>query len=154
MGVGIEAVPQEDAPLFERLRAMRAEIARARNVPAYVVCHDSTLRSMAALKPATREALLTVYGMGERKADDIGPAFLAVINGEIAARSADPTPEPAAVPTLSPDPFPDPAPAVSRSQRIADAWQAGRSAASIAARFGMPRGEVLELLDDLGLLHP
>ena len=68
-----------DRALFERLRAVRLEIARARNVPPYVVFHDTTLREMARLKPATMEALLTVYGVGARKAEDVGVEFLRAI---------------------------------------------------------------------------
>ena len=40
-----------DRELFERLRALRLEIARSRGVPPYVIFHDTTLRDMARLKP-------------------------------------------------------------------------------------------------------
>jgi ATP-dependent DNA helicase RecQ len=69
-----------DRDLFERLRALRLELARQRGVPPYVIFHDSTLREMARLRPSSREALRAVYGVGERKAMDLGEAFLAVIN--------------------------------------------------------------------------
>ncbi len=68
-----------DRELFERLRAVRLEIARARGVPPYVLFHDTTLREMARLKPATMEALLAVYGVGARKAEDLGERFLRAI---------------------------------------------------------------------------
>jgi ATP-dependent DNA helicase RecQ len=70
-----------DRDLFERLRALRLEIARARGVPPYVVFHDATLREMARLKPSTPEALRHVYGVGERKAAELGDAFLRAIAG-------------------------------------------------------------------------
>jgi ATP-dependent DNA helicase RecQ len=70
-----------DRDLFERLRAARLEIARARNVPPYVIFHDTTLREMARLRPTTMDALRTVYGVGARKADDLGERFLSVIRG-------------------------------------------------------------------------
>ncbi len=76
-----------DRDLFEQLRALRLEIARARGVPPYVVFHDTTLREMARLKPATMEALLSVYGVGARKAEDVGERFLRAIT-ENAARSS------------------------------------------------------------------
>ena len=41
------------ATLFERLRALRLEIAARRGVPPYVIFHDTTLREMARLKPTT-----------------------------------------------------------------------------------------------------
>jgi ATP-dependent DNA helicase RecQ len=68
-----------DRDLFERLRALRLEVARARGVPPYVIFHDTTLRDMARLKPTTIEALRHVYGVGDRKAQDLGQAFLEVI---------------------------------------------------------------------------
>jgi ATP-dependent DNA helicase RecQ len=68
-----------DRDLFERLRAVRLEIARARGVPPYVIFHDTTLREMARLKPDSTEALLSVYGVGARKAQDVGEQFLRVI---------------------------------------------------------------------------
>ncbi len=70
-----------DRALFEELRALRLEIARSRGVPPYVVFHDTTLREMARAKPSTMEALLAVYGVGARKAEDLGERFLAVIAG-------------------------------------------------------------------------
>jgi ATP-dependent DNA helicase RecQ len=71
-----------DRDLFERLRAVRLQIARARGVPPYVIFHDATLREMARLRPASMTALLAVKGVGARKADDLGATFLAAIRGE------------------------------------------------------------------------
>jgi ATP-dependent DNA helicase RecQ len=71
-----------DHDLFERLRALRLELARARGVPPYVIFHDTTLRDMARLKPTSLEALRSVYGVGERKAQDLGEVFLRVIRGD------------------------------------------------------------------------
>jgi ATP-dependent DNA helicase RecQ len=68
-----------DRDLFERLRAVRLRIARARGVPPYVIFHDATLREMARLRPTSMDALLAVKGIGTRKADDLGETFLAAI---------------------------------------------------------------------------
>jgi ATP-dependent DNA helicase RecQ len=70
-----------DRDLFERLRAVRLQIARARGVPPYVVFHDTTLREMARLRPTTIEELHGIRGVGARKADDLGETFLAAIRG-------------------------------------------------------------------------
>jgi ATP-dependent DNA helicase RecQ len=70
-----------DRDLFERLRALRLDIARQRNVPPYVIFHDTTLREMARVKPTSVSALLNVRGVGARKAEDLGEAFVAVIAG-------------------------------------------------------------------------
>ena len=58
---------------------MRLQVARERHVPPYVVFHDTTLRELARLKPTTLEALRHVYGVGARKADDLGDAVIDVI---------------------------------------------------------------------------
>jgi ATP-dependent DNA helicase RecQ len=68
-----------DHTLFDRLRAVRLDIARARGVPPYVIFHDATLREMARLRPLSIAALLAVKGVGARKADDLGEAFLTAI---------------------------------------------------------------------------
>jgi ATP-dependent DNA helicase RecQ len=87
-GVEAESWQNVDRDLFERLRAVRLEIARARGVPPYVIFHDTTLRDMARLKPTTVDALRHVYGVGERKAADLGERFLAAIRGDWSANPA------------------------------------------------------------------
>lgn len=69
----------DDAELFERLRALRRKLAEWREVPPYIVCSDKTLRGLCRQRPATREDLLEVSGIGERKADEFGEAFLKAI---------------------------------------------------------------------------
>ena len=65
--------------LWEHLRQLRLEIAKELELPAYVIFHDKTLREMAVRRPATREALLAVGGVGERKAEQYGERFLEAI---------------------------------------------------------------------------
>jgi ATP-dependent DNA helicase RecQ len=68
-----------DRELFEELRVLRMEIARRRRVPPYVIFHDTTLREIARSKPATKDELRHVYGVGDRKAEDLGDLVLAVV---------------------------------------------------------------------------
>jgi len=68
-----------DRDLFERLRGVRLQIARARGVPPYVIFHDTTLREMARIRPTTMDALHGIRGIGARKAEDLGETFLAAI---------------------------------------------------------------------------
>jgi ATP-dependent DNA helicase RecQ len=68
-----------DRELFERLRAARAELARERRVPAYVVFGDDTLRDLARYRPSTTAAMRRVRGVGDKKLADFGPRFLAEI---------------------------------------------------------------------------
>ena len=69
-----------DRDLFDRLRALRLELARARGVPPYVIFHDTTLRELARLRPRSIEQLRGVYGIGARKAEDLGTALLEVLS--------------------------------------------------------------------------
>lgn len=68
-----------DECLFERLREKRLDLARAKGVPAYVVCHDRTLLEIAAYRPATREALANIYGMGPARIESYGEPFLETV---------------------------------------------------------------------------
>ena len=65
--------------LFEALRSKRLEIARSEGVPPYIIFHDSTLLEMATRKPRTEHALACVAGVGERKLERYGEAFLEVL---------------------------------------------------------------------------
>jgi ATP-dependent DNA helicase RecQ len=73
-----EANPVGD-PLFDALRACRRELAQEAGVPPYVIFHDSTLREMAEQRPASIHELATISGVGQRKLDAYGDAFLAAI---------------------------------------------------------------------------
>jgi ATP-dependent DNA helicase RecQ len=66
-------------PLFDALRELRRELAKEAGVPPYVVFHDATLREMAALRPASLSALGAITGVGTRKLEAYGDAFLGVI---------------------------------------------------------------------------
>jgi ATP-dependent DNA helicase RecQ len=68
-----------DDPLFEALRELRRELAKDAGVPPYVVFHDSTLREMAAARPASLGDLGSIGGIGARKLEAYGEAFLDVI---------------------------------------------------------------------------
>ncbi len=69
----------DDDPLFEALRKVRRELAAASGVPPYVVFHDATLRAMAADRPRSLADLGQVSGVGARKLEAYGQAFLDVL---------------------------------------------------------------------------
>ena len=75
-----EAMP--DPGLFERLRALRRRLADEKKVPAFVVFSDKALLDMAARRPQNREEFLDVHGVGQRKLEEYGDAFLAEIRGK------------------------------------------------------------------------
>ena len=66
-------------PLFEALREARRTLAAEARVPPYVVFHDSTLREIAATRPATLRELAKVSGVGDAKLARYGEAMLAAI---------------------------------------------------------------------------
>jgi len=68
-----------DSALLRALRAWRLGVAREHGVPAFVVFHDGTLETIAALRPGTREALRGVSGVGEKKLERYGEALLEVV---------------------------------------------------------------------------
>jgi ATP-dependent DNA helicase RecQ len=68
-----------DEELFESLRAHRLRVAKAENVPAFVVFNDATLREMARTRPTTREELRSVRGVGDFKLERYGEGFLKVL---------------------------------------------------------------------------
>ncbi|SDY58930.1 DNA helicase RecQ [Herbiconiux ginsengi] len=68
-----------DAELFEALRAWRAATAKEQGVPAYVVFHDATLATVAALRPASLAELEGISGIGERKRESYGPGLVATV---------------------------------------------------------------------------
>lgn len=70
---------EKEETMFERLRALRTQIAREEKVPPYIVFSDKTLMHMCILKPETRNEMLTVSGVGEFKYEKYGDRFLACI---------------------------------------------------------------------------
>ncbi|PSJ65307.1 DNA helicase RecQ [Kumtagia ephedrae] len=73
------ALEGSDMELFEALRAARLAIARELSVPPYVVFPDTTLVAFATSRPASRDALLAISGVGQSKLERYGDAFLRVI---------------------------------------------------------------------------
>ncbi|MFN2377530.1 MAG: DNA helicase RecQ [Candidatus Binatia bacterium] len=70
-----------DETLFEKLKALRRSLADELGVPAYIVFGDVTLREMARDLPTTRAALSGITGVGAKKLEQFGDAFLAEIRG-------------------------------------------------------------------------
>jgi ATP-dependent DNA helicase RecQ len=66
-------------PIFEALRECRRELAIEAGVPPYVIFHDSTLRDMASIRPKSLRDMALVSGIGERKLEAYGAAFLTAL---------------------------------------------------------------------------
>ena len=79
-GPELESVDGATRDRFERLRAHRALVAKAKGVPAYVVALDRTLLELATRAPRTLQELLGVYGMGPARVETYGDGFLRVLS--------------------------------------------------------------------------
>jgi ATP-dependent DNA helicase RecQ len=84
-------LPAGAQPVFERLRAWRAGMAKEQGVPAYVIFHDATLRQIAGQAPSTLAELATVNGVGEAKLAKYGQLILDTL-GEGAPAGDQPRP--------------------------------------------------------------
>ncbi|MGI5856991.1 MAG: DNA helicase RecQ [Candidatus Merdivicinus sp.] len=71
-----------DPGLYQKLRALRARLAREQGVPAYVVFTDAALEDMCRRRPESAAQFLEVSGVGQKKLERYGEAFLKVISGE------------------------------------------------------------------------
>jgi ATP-dependent DNA helicase RecQ len=64
---------------FAALKAWRAGVAKAHNLPAYVVFHDATLAEMAAARPTSLDELAGIGGVGAKKLDAYGEEILRLL---------------------------------------------------------------------------
>ena len=75
----VAAVPApETGSVFEALRVWRAEQAKAQRVPPYVIFHDTVLREIAAVRPASIDELAQIKGVGSSKLQRYGAAVLGI----------------------------------------------------------------------------
>ncbi len=70
----------EDIELFETLRALRKDLAKQEEVPAYIVLSDKVLHLLASSKPTTIAQFGTISGIGEYKQEKYGKVFTDCIN--------------------------------------------------------------------------
>jgi ATP-dependent DNA helicase RecQ len=73
------AAGSPETQLFERLRQLRKRIADEQGVPPYVVFSDATLQEMAREQPTSRVAMLSISGVGMKKFETYGEAFIEAI---------------------------------------------------------------------------
>ncbi len=74
-------VSDENAPLLSALKAKRRALAEAASVPAYVIFPDRTLMEMVERRPENLDQMAQISGIGAKKLESYGAAFLAVITG-------------------------------------------------------------------------
>ena len=73
-----------DAQLFEKLRALRKQLADEKSVPPFVIFGDVSLREMAYYFPKDRERFSRIEGVGTKKLEAFSEVFLNVINQHVA----------------------------------------------------------------------
>ncbi|EPZ00700.1 DNA helicase RecQ [Mannheimia haemolytica] len=74
-----QASHRYDKDLFARLRFLRKQIADLENIPPYIVFNDATLQEMAEFLPTSKVEMLEINGIGERKFERFGQAFMSLI---------------------------------------------------------------------------
>jgi len=75
-------VSDEDMPLFSALKARRRELAETAGVPAYIIFNDKTLVEMVQKRPTNLDEMAQINGVGAKKLENFGNAFLEVITGK------------------------------------------------------------------------
>ncbi|WP_138420236.1 DNA helicase RecQ [Aquibacillus sediminis] len=88
--------------LFEELRQLRKQLADDEQVPPYVIFSDASLKDMSRYFPTIKDEMLSIKGVGEKKYDKYGEAFLAVIGEWVDHHDVEPTkmPQPEAPSTI------------------------------------------------------
>ncbi len=74
-----EGPVEGEEALYRSLKALRKQLADARQVPAYVIFTDATLQQMARFRPGTESEFLALSGVGPRKLEQYGAAFLEIL---------------------------------------------------------------------------
>ncbi|MEX1019118.1 MAG: DNA helicase RecQ [Litorilinea sp.] len=138
--------------LFEQLRALRLELAREAGLPPYIVFIDRSLIEMATYLPQDPSALIQISGVGERKLETYGEAFLNVIqqycqensiaqNGRISQSSSSAPPAPL-TPAAPSEPH-TPPPLTETSAWVADRFDEGLSITAIAELANIKRETII-----------
>jgi ATP-dependent DNA helicase RecQ len=77
-----------DEELFERLRILRRRIADERDVPAYIIFSDATLREMARVCPQSKSEFAQIAGVGQQKLKEFAESFLTEIGEHLRSGQA------------------------------------------------------------------
>ena len=78
----------EPEQLFQRLVALRRQIAAEVKLPPYIIFHDATLRTMSQVLPADMETLKAIQGVGQAKLEKYGACFIQAIREYAAGKAA------------------------------------------------------------------
>ncbi len=126
-----------DEGLFEKLRALRKQLADEAGVPPYVVFTDVTLRHIARSYPLDHRAMAAIPGVGERKLADYGGLFIAAVSGWLDGGNEKQEFPPLDLPAPAPRVPAKPAGANGTAAITCEMFEAGKSPAEIAAERGL-----------------
>lgn len=131
-----------DAELLTMLKSKRMDIAEKAHIPAYLVFTDATLRDMCRRMPSTTEEFLGVSGVGRKKCESYGEAFLKVIKdfSDEAKKKGSDTKENGGW-------------TVDETERLRDEVEKGLSLTQISARHGRPANDIRKRLHETGILR-
>tara|TARA_R110002073_G_scaffold5624_27_gene34717 strand:- start:4009 stop:6243 length:2235 start_codon:yes stop_codon:yes gene_type:complete len=145
--VSVDSWDGVDRGLFEALRSKRSAIASEKNVPAYIVFGDATLRELASVRPATLEAFGKIKGVGDRKLADFGETFLEPIRSYCETHNLETdvktVPAPAATAAAPRAVLPN-----ANSMAAFDNFRRGESIEEVAEKLGRAVSTVVGYLQD------
>ncbi|MBN4055696.1 DNA helicase RecQ [bacterium AH-315-J23] len=75
-----QSLSETEMEILMRLKAARSTLAQEKNVPAFMIFHDKSLRDMARQRPKNIADMASVHGVGKAKLDRFGAVFLQVLN--------------------------------------------------------------------------
>jgi ATP-dependent DNA helicase RecQ len=76
---GAIEVADADRDLLASLKTLRLTLAQERKVPAFVILHDATLNEIARTRPKTLDQMASISGIGPRKLEQFGQAFMEIV---------------------------------------------------------------------------
>lgn len=144
------APPPHDADLFDRLRAVRKELADAASVPPFVIFSDKTLMEMAAWYPQSAAALLQINGVGQVKAQQYGERFLAAIRDYCSERGIAEVPRPQTAAAALADPTRTSTGEKRRFVAMGEAFNAGATIAELSAAHNIKHTTIVAHLERYG----
>src|SRR5438093_948838 len=158
-----EAPSADDTPydqqVFEKLRALRTELARETRVPPYVVFHDATLRELARALPQDEKGFLAVKGAGPGRWQRYGERVVAITRQSPPAETTPVVSEPRSQPELCfgqprarrDHPSPTDYGPAARVRPATELWAlcaSGATLADLSARLGRSAGDIASDLSD------
>jgi ATP-dependent DNA helicase RecQ len=135
-----------DEALFEKLRALRKQLADERGVPPYIIFSDVSLRQMARFYPANDREFSRISGVGEKKQREFGTTFMRNIAAYLQTNPRQ---------MFADDSFAEPAAPMPRRSRLTDTvretlhfFRQGKSVAEIARIRGVKDGTIFGHLEE------